>query len=179
MACQRFLQRQKALVQFLSALPRHAVPDELELRVATEVTSAPRCTALLGTLARISAPDVLDRLVAEELADPATARAARFAGSLRRASAPQELSLRVHRGLAPLEPRPRSRRLGLATAGLLTAAAVLFWMAPRPSVRAVGDDVYPFRVVRASSLADLDPLARALVDGLTGGAVEIAEGGNR
>jgi len=122
-----------------------------------------RSAQVLRTLDVLSAPAVLERLVAEELAQPARQTAERFPGNLERLSAPDALAQALHARAR----REAFVRLARGPFAVLVAAALVVWLALRfeePTPRA-----YRFEVVRADSLEGLDPLARALAESLTGG----------
>ena len=106
-------------------------------------------------------PPVLERLLEEELADPDGHLAQRFVGNLERQDAPDELEARVARTLG----RPVfGRFVALAT---LAAASLVLWLVLRPSEEPTRRKLH---VVRADSLAQLDPVARGLIEALGGGA---------
>ena len=164
--------RQDRAAAALVGLTRREAPQELEERL---VEPLPR-----------SAPDVLDRLVAEELADPAKSMSRRFAGRLARLRAPATLERRVEAELRGMGPRPSSRdasaasrpslRLGpfAAAAGLaalLFAGRALWTPAEREAPPKLS-----FEVQRASSLGELNPAARGWVGGIAGGLLEAGGG---
>jgi hypothetical protein len=152
----------------LGRVSRHSAPEELARRVDDELP--------LGAERGVPAPSVLERLVDEDLRDPARALARRFAGKLSRLSAPACLEQRVAVALARsqaeasrvLASTERSRRIALAGAAL--ALLLLVWAAaPWRALRAPAEPGARIEIVRAHSLDDLGPTARALVDGLAGG----------
>jgi hypothetical protein len=167
----RALGRQRAPAELAerlrqAALERGAPASDEALR-ARELAS-PALRAVTG-LPRVAAPAVLHRLVREELADPAGARAKRFPGDLERLSTPESLERRVLHEL-----RRRIERPGLAIP-LALAAAALFALVLRYA--GLGEDGggapqrrLSFEVVRVEgSAAELDPMARSLADALAGG----------
>lgn len=121
---------------------------------------------------RREVPAVLDRLVAEELLDPARARVARFVGTLPRLSAPAELASRVAGELA--RPAPRPTRVSWWIAG----AAALVIVAFAPIFLSSGQTVpapvreRSFRVEQVDSFADLSPFGRGLLDTASSGMVQ-------
>lgn len=108
-----------------------------------------------------SAPNVLERLVNEELAAPERHVAERFTGNLERLGAPRALA----DGLRTSVRRRTLVRLVLGPVAALTAAGVVVWLAigrePEPRRRR-------FDVVYATSLEEMVPLARALAESLGG-----------
>ena len=134
----------------------------------------------------LHAPTVLDRLVNEELKNPLATQARRAIGRLPRVAAPAELDTRVELELASptrATHSPGIRRGRLLSmgprrlAGLGVAAALILWLAGPESGPTAPDssDDYGFEIRRMDDLAGLDPLARELLDGLTGGILS-AEG---
>lgn len=200
-ACARFAARAMPIRRALAALPRRDAPRELDGRVVAELGAGvrqERAVAAVRALGRVAppaeldsavggearaaadtqstgrpaAPRVLERLVAEELADPAKATVRRFVGSLRRVRAPRELSAAVARDLAAHGSRAsfsrsRTRKVyRLAAAAVVAAIAVpitLWSLATRETRR-------PFRVEYVRSLEGLDPIARGWLDAASGGA---------
>jgi len=165
-----------ALPGVLSGLSRLEAPLELELRVGAlfadiEVdVSVPTWAPIVAGLERHMAPRVLDRLVDEELRDLPAAVTRRQMRNLFRMGTPQDLFGRVSSDLQA-QSRPTSRHKWLPMGGLV-AAVLLVW-ASAPSFVQGGRTPQPrFRVVETQSLASLDPLARSLVDGLSGGRVQ-------
>jgi len=164
--------RSRRLERALGSLARRAAPDVLEPLVVERFEGrAPsgdevrgeRAAQALRTLDVVPAPAVLERLVAEELAQPALQRAERFPGNLARLEAPEELEEKLHWAVR----RKAAVRLLRGPLVALAAAALVVWIALRdgsPSPRP-----YRFQVVHATSLEDLDPMARSLAESLTGG----------
>jgi hypothetical protein len=184
--CRAALAARTRVANALSALARRPVPAELDTRVharpwlepeaesAAEQrldSSAEPLAELFGRLQRQRAPLVLDQLVREEIADPARARARRFAGDLERLSAPAALNL-----AAVVHGPGRARRPLLRFAAAAAVAGLLFsvWLAQRENLQPAPAARYRFQVVRATEVAQLDPMARGLVDGLTGGMLSAA-----
>lgn len=109
------------------------------------------------------APNVLERLVNEELAAPERHLAERFPGNLERLGAPQALADRLQTSVR----RRTLARLVLGPVAALAAAGVVVWLAighePEPRRRR-------FDVVYATSMEEMAPLARALAESLGGRA---------
>ncbi len=195
------------LERALRDLGRATAPPELDARVAAALDPAaldpaaldPRVLAertpeertpeespvarALRRLPRFAAPGVLERLVAEEIASPAAARARRFAGDLERNAAPATLWARVrgevsrrrlsgsHAPTRPLRgvPRAFAPLVALAAAALLVVWSGFTGGEPRLEPR--------FEVRRADSAAELSPFAASLADGMSGGFLSAQEGG--
>ncbi|MSR61832.1 MAG: hypothetical protein EXS08_05250 [Planctomycetes bacterium] len=163
--------RSRRLYRVLGSLVRQAAPPGLDERVAGHFSEAPRVgdeergrqqAEVLRALDVQPAPPVLERLLNEELELPLRHRAERFPGSLGRLAAPPELEARLN----ATARRRNMRRLLLAPALTLAAAGLVVWLVarqPTPEPRA-----HRITVVQASSLRELDPLARALAEGLSG-----------
>jgi hypothetical protein len=157
--------RGQRLERVLASLVRRGAPAELDGRVAALFGAEARgreSAAALRTMDVMAAPPVLERLLAEELADPARQRSERFPGSLERLPAPAELERRLRTSVR----RTTVARLVLAPLVALSAAGVVVWLAltgdePRPHP-------YRFEVVHATTLDGLDPLARSLAGSLGG-----------
>jgi len=184
--CRAALEKRARLARALGSLARLPAPPRLDALVRARADAA-RASApssddsadssteplaeLFARLPRQRAPLVLDQLVREEIADPALARARRFAGDLERLGAPAQLRLAT----PPVAP-PRARRplLRFAAAAAVAGVALSGWLAWRTSTEPAPAPRYRFQVVRATEVAQLDPLARGLVDGLTGGMLSAA-----
>jgi len=199
--CAAFARRTKALVALLSTLPQRPAPSELAGLVVAATQAGhrqERAARALSALSRLSvpselevvalddgrvevdrsrddpigakAPAVLDRLVDQDLRDPAAAISRRFASRIDRRPAPGALRERVAGAVWTMLP-PRRFRLVLP----LAAAVVLLVLA---SVRFLGGSFEDqeatdgFQVVYESSLGSMDPMARGLLAGLTGGIVD-------
>jgi len=130
-----------------------------------------------GLEPRLDAPSVLERLVREELAEPQKYMVRRVVAGLPRETAPAALDGLVEAQLSGdlTTRRPRAllgvKRLVL---GSLSAAALLVFglnglLGTAPQLTAPASGVRPFEVVQADSLQSLDPMARSLVDGVSGG----------
>jgi hypothetical protein len=202
-ACSMALRNMTSQAEALTSLKRLGAPDGLDALVAHALApegrgeragravaslSRRRAHAVLeavvlgeGEMPREKrlAPSVLDRLVGEELTNPLASQARRTLGHLPRMPAPAELAARVEQELA--QPRVASERPGrLLTlrprhlTGLGVAAALVLWFAMPGRGPTVSED-YGFEIRRIEDLAGLDPMARDLLDGLTGGLLS-AEG---
>ncbi len=162
--------RSRRLERVLSSLARLGAPASLDERVAgLFVRSSPgdeqrghQKAQAMRALEVQSAPEVLERLVQEELAAPERHLAERFAGGLERVPAPHALEQR----LTAVVRRRALRRLVLGPLVTLVAAGLVVWFA-------IGQDSEPrarrFQVIHAASLDELDPLARSLAESLSGG----------
>lgn len=160
--------------RLLSSLVRLGAPAELVERLLDEF--APRAAnpreeergrekaRALRALDVQAAPQVLERLVEEELRSPAAQRSARFPGDLERLSAPSDLE----HGLRLRVRRRALARLLVAPLATLAAAGLVLWLSVR-SGREEQRRAYSFEVVQARDLEGLDPLARALAESLGGG----------
>ena len=172
------------------SLPDLGAPPELAERLFPLATAAaPRRVEPLGVgeaslavqavraLDHLSAPAVLDRLVEEELRNPAACRANRFAGDLERLHAPRVLDSLVQSRLAGRFPTQRwtVRLLALAAALVLAWIGVQRWggsgvpEAPRSAaLPGSAYERYSFVVERSSSNAELHPIARSLAETMGG-----------
>lgn len=196
-ACAEFAQRHERLQRALSTLDRLRAPDELPGRVVAASNAGyrqERAASALGAIGRLEpptelerkvlgeeqldeqgrlrAPRVLERLVHEELHDPSKALSRRFARRLRRLEAPAELERRVAAELArPAgvnEPERRlAWRVGIASALLVFVFAISVWLETRTTTQHEPEIV--FRIEHVRSAAELDPAARELIGGLSGG----------
>lgn len=173
--------RQDRAVAALRWMRRREVPLELDVLVRQELRRASLAAdfdsgedAIGQGLPEQSAPAELDRRVAAEFLAAALAGGGRPLKGLPRLSVPAELDARVgadlrRQGLAQDVPL---RRWLVAAAALLTVAALgAMWQASERAGRPASRD---FRVVRATSLSDLDPMARGLLSAHLGGAMELA-----
>lgn len=201
--CERWRARLELREGLLRTLPRVVAPRELEARSAQQLEADERRERTLRAVAglgrvqpgaeldraveaaaagmselasRQRTPSVLDRLVAEELADPVKARVARQVEHLPRMEAPAALAERIARDLAAphasTERRERRpvRQLWLAAAAALVTLAFspLFFRddaAPVASTRVAR----PFRVEHVRSTRDLSPAARAWLETASSG----------
>jgi hypothetical protein len=128
----------------------------------------------------LRAPGVLDRLVAEELADLSRARARRYLGTLRRKRAPEELRLRVAgalqsagtaAGAAAVERRGVRGMAVRLTLGLAAAAGLigLGSLLSKPTATHAAELRSEPIVEHVSDPSELDSFAAALFDGASGG----------
>lgn len=154
--------RQERAVAHLQALLRESAPRELEGKLGGG-------GVLLSGVPRQPAPAVLERLVDEDLRDPRKALARRYLQRLERMGAPELLRTRVARVLAA-PPRPARRGLFLGAAALLFVLAGLWTLhaLSRSSARV------PYELVYVDDLSQLEPIARDMLAGMTGGLSEVA-----
>lgn len=199
-ACRTWVRAAKGQIGFVGALTKLTAPPELDELVADGLRSGasepsdigtlprvehgavergpepqatfsePQAMDILRELSRVAPPAVLERLIEEELRDPAAARARRFAGDLERRSAPARLERRMFRILRGGLARPR-RLIGIVAPLATAAAAVLVvWLA---FLRGTGmpESERPFLVYRAESTEGLHPIALDMADALVGGGI--------
>lgn len=156
------------LGRYLEALVRLEVPEELEPRIELEELGA-RSAPFLRTLDYHRVPGVLERLVAEEIADPSAARARRFVGDLEDVDTPTALQGRVRAWFIRPRVRPGQGPSLRRVVGL-TAAAAAVWMLLPLFRSEPARSPRNFRVVYVESAEGLSPMARALAEGLSGTA---------
>ncbi len=163
--------RQDRVARAVTTLAPASAPEALTTLLEQDSSARPALRHALGS--GTPAPNVLERLVAEEISDPAQTRARRSMEYLRREKAPSALDARIARLLSPFGRLRRvARPVGLAAAAALVVLLVVPVLRPDlPSGMQPETPSYSFRVVRGGSLRDLDPQARQLLDGLTGGAL--------
>lgn len=166
--------RRARAIRALESLARVEASEELD-RAVEELASGPG----MGAAMPQRAPSVLDRLVAEELANPVKARVARQLENLPRLEAPVALEQRLARELA--EPRPvaklsaapRRMRAWLAVAAaaiaLLSLAPLAFEGRETSNGLQTARAARPFRVERLDSTRDLSPSARAWLETVSSG----------
>jgi hypothetical protein len=170
--------RQARATAAVADLGRMRSPPELDQAVDAELEgNAGRREEIP---ARLRVPGVLDRLVAEELADLSRARARRYLGTLRRKRAPEELRLRVAGALqaagtatGAAEVGRRGAR-GLAvrlTLGLAAAAGLigLGSLLSKPAASHAAEQRPEPLVEHVSDPSELNEFAAALFDGASGG----------
>lgn len=185
-ACRRELARAERRVAIVRELPRASAPLELDgavvaalqagarqervIRALTALTPFPAPEDLESRIALPRAPAVLDRLVAEDMADPAKALVSRYVQRLERLSAPDELWERVCNAPA------RSTASRLLTPVLIAASLVLVVgsLVLTQALRGTREPSTPssgivFVVERVESVRDLDPVAAGIVAGFTSG----------
>ena len=165
--------RQDRAARVLSSLGRLAAPELAEL--LPELGDELDVIEGTAAAARLRAPPELERLVAEELQDPAAARARRYVASLPRFAAPAELAQRLTTGTQGLRAPLAMGRSHAWSRRSLAAAAVLAFLLllgplrspeePRPRLRLV-----PARLADTESL---DAYARSLIGGLSGGLAAV------
>jgi hypothetical protein len=205
--CERWAARLAQREGLLRTLPRVIAPTELDRRSERELEAEGRHARAIraleslgrveasaeldravealasgvgmGAAARQRTPSVLDRLVAEELANPVKARVSRQIENLPRLAAPVALEQRLVRELA--EPRPASSaftapRRARAWLAVAAAAVVLLALAPFALERRESSSGLqtarasrPFRVERLESTRDLSPSARAWLETVSSG----------
>lgn len=160
------------LQRALSELPRHAAPAELEQRLAADLEGSPLARRTVGRLEPMPAPSVLDRLVDEELRDPA-AVTRRMAGGLPRRPGPAVLASGVEHALSDA-PRERPAALRLRWSGGVAAAALLVLAGTWLAGDRAASDTPRLMLVEVQSLESLDPLAADLLAGMTGRTTVVA-----
>lgn len=165
--------RSRRLQRVLNSFVRRGAPAALDERLSeflgvngarVDERRGPPKAEVLRALEVHSAPDVLERLLSEELEAPERQRVERFSGTLERMRAPAALAERI----GSVVRRRALGRLVLGPLATLAAAGLVVWIAVRrgePEPRR-----YRFEVVQAASLDGIDPLARALAESLNGGA---------
>lgn len=170
--------RQERAEAQLSQLARLAAPEELAARV-----EAQRRAALAE---RPAAPAELEHRLAAELAAPQQAMAQRFLHKLERMRAPSDLEARL-----AARPMRAERRRTLSFAGALVvllglgSLAILRWNTPNPEAPnsnsphsnsqgiVQAERRIQWEVEHVDSLEGFDPMARALMGGLSGGASDV------
>jgi hypothetical protein len=172
-ACAAALARQRLAVAALRDLPRLEAPAELAGRVVAALNAGARQERALDALRaldRRAAPLELDARLASLLADPRNT-AERFArGADDGRAAPEELFQRVDGDLR----RGRAagsvglRRWSLVAAGLVAVVAVFHAWPAGGTVKETGQ--VGIVLVEVGSARELDPVTRALFEGVTGGA---------
>ena len=153
--------RQERAVAALSSLARLPAPAELVGRALEAPTVRPR------------APAVLDRLVDEDLRDASAAMARRFAGRLDRRRAPPVLLERLQQSAFSVLRTDTTRRNVLAAAAVVLLLASGGWWLSRHAAPAESPD-FGFEVRYEAGFGGLHPMARNLLGGLSGGAVDVA-----
>lgn len=171
--------RQERAASALDRLARVDVPERLAEIVdrarddadsaadaqSRDDVSGPRSPLALG---RLHAPEILRRLVEEELSHPVQSRIARHLGGLERKVAPAALDARVYALLTSARPRRTWQQPRPAWIAISAAAAVLVigWTLWSNSSMSAAEHHYSFKVVEVSSVRYLDPLARDLMAGV-------------
>lgn len=170
--------RTERALDALRSLARLAPPQQLDVALEAPLADA----APPSAPGRAPAPRVLDRLVNEELVDPAKARVRRHVGGLRRLRAPEDLAprlaARMRAQAAAADDRPfaglSGPREGSADrrARWIVVAAMLAVLAVLPiTLRDSEPQVKtrPFVVEQAAGLDALSPMARSLLDSASSG----------
>lgn len=166
----------RRMTSVLTSLVRHPAPATLDVLMRRRLVEhgdpsrgQERARAVAALDIR-GAPDVLERLLREELEDPAGARADRFVGTVTRLEAPSSLADRLAVGLR----RRATLRTIVPPIASLAAAALVVWLVVRgvePNDRPRRP--YSFEVVRTADLGGLEPVARQM--GLLLGGLEGTE----
>jgi hypothetical protein len=152
--------RQERAVVALRGLARLPVPPELVGR------------ALEDPARVVRAPAVLERLVDEDLRNSSGALARRFAGRLERRRAPQALRDRLQRSaLSVLRPSAVRRNVLTAAALALLLVGAGLWLRRRSAANEISE--LGFEIRYESGFEGLDPMARSLLGGLSGGIVDL------
>ena len=152
--------REERVAAELRALRRASVPRELESKLFVDPAAA-----------RSDAPRVLERLVAEDLADPGRVAARRAARRLERLRAQESLLARVDAAIRAGEPRRRARPAAIAAVVAL-ALGCAGWLVSR--ARTASEPRYRFDVVYAKSLDGLEPITLGFLSGVSGGVADVA-----
>jgi hypothetical protein len=163
--------RSRRLERVLQSVVRRPAPTLLDecvgdgflRRPAPDEQRGSQKAEALRSLDVHSAPEVLERLLNEELADPVRQAVERFPGNLERLEAPRELEKLIGSTVR----RRALARLLVGPTMALAAACLVVWMAARSGVPE--PRTYRFNVVHARSFEDLDPMARVLAESLGGG----------
>ena len=170
--------RSRRVERVLNSLVRRGTPAVLDERVAASFgvervpvdESRTLEAQALRALDVQPAPEVLERLLDEELRAPERQRVERFSGSLERLRAPAALAERLGSSVR----RRALVRLVVGPLATLAAAGLVVWIAVRrgePERR-----THRFDVIEASSLEGIDPMARMLAESLGGGATRRGDG---
>lgn len=153
--------RQERVLAHLRTMLREEAPSELD-------PSFGPTGALLAGAARQHAPTVLERLVDEDLRDPRKALARRYLDRLERMGTPEILRSRVARILVAPPKRARRGLFAGAAALLVLLAGLWTWHLFERSNSRVR-----YRLEYVDDLSQLDPAAREMLGGLTGGWSEV------
>lgn len=155
--------RQERVLVHLSAMERQAAPPELDAQIER---------GLLWPKGP-DAPAELDSLVDADLAAPSETMSRRFLGKLDRLQAPDDLEERL-----VVRPTRASRQRAFALVGALLlligmgSLAIQRWSADAAVVPQTRVAVQ-WNIEVVENAEDLDPIARALIGGLSGGASEV------
>lgn len=200
-ACRVRAQRAAQAQQLLQSMPRMRAPRELEglvvaatqaghrqERSADQLRSLVRLSAPEELVARVDAqrraalaerpvaPEELERRLAAELAAPEQVMSQRFLHKLERMRAPSDLEARL-----AARPMRAQRRRALSFAGALVvllglgSLAILQWSSPSPDQPGIvqSERGIQWEIEHVESLDGFDPMARALMGGLSGGASDV------
>lgn len=159
--CRAWWERQCRLASALRSVARVRAPDELDRRTEPRELSAACARAVLDHLRVLHAPSVLDRLVREEIDGQPGTTVRRFAGDLERHAAPASLDARV---------RERDFAAGREPGAAASAAP-----RERRGERAVGAAASPQRGKRAWWVVTSGALAAGLL-GIWSYSVLVAPG---
>ncbi len=158
------------IARAVGGLPRLPAPAELEARMRGVLAETGETWSGLQPvegLEKVQAPEVLERLVGEELAAPAAHRTERFVGNLELVRAPRGLERRIAERFE--RALPALRWVGALTALAAASIVVVLVLHDRDETGRRPP------LIRAASLNELDPLARGLAFALGG----VEEGGPR
>jgi hypothetical protein len=170
--------RQERAIAAVRGLARLPMPAEIPAEPSVDLPTDPWGRVLEGQRPGARAPAVLDRLVDEDLRGASAALARRFTSRLERHRAPSVLRERLQRSaLSLFRPRASRRNLLAAAALVLLLAGGGLWLRQR-SARDVDQDL-GFEIRYETRLDAMDPIARSLVGGLSGGIVDLGPRGDR
>lgn len=156
--------REWVRARILASLPRLSAPPELDERLPTECGLASSSVLALQALTSYPAPAVLDRLVAEELEEPALHRTNRFT-DLEKMRAPDQLELALEHSLQ----RSALVRRWIPVFGALAAASLLVWFTAGGYTPSGNHDAArPFEVVRPKTIQAFSPWIQANFGALAG-----------
>ncbi len=151
------------IARVVSGLLRLQAPAELDVRTRDVLAGTGEPWSRLKPveeLEKVPAPEVLERLVGEELAAPAAHRTERFVGNLEPLRAPRGLERRLAERFE--RALPALRWVGALTTLAAASIAVVLVLRDQDG----GGRKLP--LIRAASLEELDPLARGLAFALGG-----------
>jgi hypothetical protein len=168
--------RQDRAVAALRTLGRLSTPGELTGRTLRSRRSLrepwleePSSDA---SAAGTHAPAVLERLVDENLRRGSADAGRRFASRLDRLQAPRILRGRIEASVRSLLGGDRSLRRAIpVAAALLVLLGGTLWLGLRGGKR--GAELADLRIRHETSLAAMDPMARSMLGGLTGGLLDV------
>jgi hypothetical protein len=193
-ACEARWRRLMTAGGLVRSLPRQLVPPELDgcvvaslhagqredravrtVRGLTRLVTPAELSSAVGDACggKARAPAALDRLLAEDLADPGRSTARRASGRLRRLAAPPELARRLAADLRNETQGARDRWMSRGLLGLALAASllVIVRLAQGPGgPQNAPPSLLALQIRTLESPEQLDPWARAIFDDFTGGA---------